>query len=394
MLAVLRLGEWVTRQRIRVYSIMLIGVTLASVASLVVGSNGMNDARDRPLGTDFSNVYAAGTYAREGNAAAAYDPEKQFAREQQIFGRYTPFYGWHYPPFFLLIAGALAAFPYMWALIAWQATTLALYLRVQWKILPNQLALLAAVAFPAVLVNLTHGNNGFLTASLIGLGMIWLPARPILAGIALGLLAYKPQFGLLIPLALVAGMHWRAFASAAVTVVALALAVTALYGAEIWQAFLHSASFTRHVVLEEGGTGFYKIPTLFAWVRLWGGSVDAAYGAQLLVQLMAALGVWHLWRGTQSHEIKAAGLIVGCLLSTPYMLDYDLMAVAVALALWVCAGLRDGFAPYEKSALAIAFMVPLFARVVAEHTLLPLGVWSLLWLGCLLYRRVRPPLAG
>ena len=65
------------------------------------------DRQGRPLGTDFSNVYAAGTYVLDGNPDAPFDPPQQYAREQSIFGAATPFYGWHYPPYFLFIAGAL-----------------------------------------------------------------------------------------------------------------------------------------------------------------------------------------------------------------------------------------------------------------------------------------------
>ena len=385
----LRDGSWVTRQRILVYSIILLCVTLGCIAALLFGSDGLNDAQGRPLGTDFSNVYAAGEWVRTGKADMAYDPQWHHGMEQAIFGPATPFYGWHYPPFFLLVAGALAALPYLWALVVWQVATFALYLRAQWAIVPDKLALLAAAAFPAVLINVAHGHNGFLTASLLGLGLMWLPLRPILAGVMLGLLAYKPQFGVLIPLALLAGMHGRAFASAAATVLVLGVVSTLAFGSDIWASFTESAAFTRRVVLEQGDTGFHKIQTVFAWARLWGGSVAQAYATQTLVQLLAALLVWRLWRSPQSHEIKAAGLIVGCLLFTPYMLDYDLMALAPALVLWVRAGTRDGFAPYERSALAFAFVTPLVARMAAEHAYLPMGVWSLMLLGGLLYRRAR-----
>src|SRR4051794_41828775 len=88
----------------------------------------MMDYQGRPLGTDFSNVYAAGTYVLDGRPAAPFDPRLQHAREQEIFGAKTPFYGWHYPPFFLWLAGALALMPYQLALAAWQAATLVLYL--------------------------------------------------------------------------------------------------------------------------------------------------------------------------------------------------------------------------------------------------------------------------
>lgn len=390
MLAALRRGAWISRQRIRVYSMIMLAVAVGSVVALLAGSDGLNDARGRPLGTDFSNVYAAGTYARAGDAVSPFDPDRQYAREQQIFGKDTPFYGWHYPPLFFLIAALLATMPYLLALAVWQGAALGLYLFSQWRMLPNRLALLAALAFPAVLVNVTHGHNGFLTAALLGLGLSLLPLRPVLAGVAIGLLSYKPQFGLLMPLALLAGMHWRSLMSAGATVLLLCGAVTLLWGMQVWDAFRDSFDFTRIAVLEQGGTGFHKITTLFAWVRMWGGSVDLAYAVQLVAQLCCAALVWVLWRSKQAYEIKAAGLILACMLATPYMLDYDLMILAPLIAFWVNAGLRDGFAPYEKSALAAAWVMPLLARMAALHAQVPLAQLSLLVLFVLMVKRLMP----
>ena len=99
-----------------------------ALAYLVATSDGLNDTLGRPLGTDFSNVYAAGTLVRDGEPQAPFDPARQYAREQAIFGPATPFYGWHYPPFFLLVAAALATMPYLLALAVWQGASLLLYL--------------------------------------------------------------------------------------------------------------------------------------------------------------------------------------------------------------------------------------------------------------------------
>src|SRR5262249_15619828 len=159
-----------------------IAVLIASAAGfiyIVATSNGLTDYQNRPIGTDFSNVYAAGTYVLEDKAPLAFDWPAQHARERAIFGDKTPFYGWHYTPFFLFVAGALATMPYMLALFVWQFVTLLLYLGMIRTVLrtvsvdtggaPNLLTrdplwLLVAVAFPAVFVNIGHGHNGFLTA--------------------------------------------------------------------------------------------------------------------------------------------------------------------------------------------------------------------------------------
>src|SRR6185437_2130476 len=80
------------------------------------------------IGYGFLNVYAAGTYVLEAKPDVPFDPPRQYAREQELFGKTTPFYGWHYPPYFLFVAGALAKLPYGVALTVWQGSTLLLYL--------------------------------------------------------------------------------------------------------------------------------------------------------------------------------------------------------------------------------------------------------------------------
>src|SRR5450631_4052894 len=124
----LRTGAWLTRERMRLVAFALLAAFVLGAGFLIVTSNGLNDRFGRPLGTDFSNVYAAGSYVLDGEPAAPFDPARQFAREQTIFGQATQFYGWHYPPFFLGLAGLLALMPYGLSLAVWQSVTLIFYL--------------------------------------------------------------------------------------------------------------------------------------------------------------------------------------------------------------------------------------------------------------------------
>lgn len=372
----LRSGAWVTRDRVRLIALILLAVSVVAAGFLVATSDGLNDRRGRPLGTDFSNVYAAGSYVLEGNPTAPFDPPRQYAREQAIFGTATPFYGWHYPPFFLGLAAALATMPYWLALLAWQGATLGLYL---WSIrsIPgarDPLWLLVALGFPAVFINLGQAHNGFLTAALFGTALVMLVERPILAGVLFGLLAYKPQFGLLIPLVLIASGRWRTFTAAAATVTLLALAVTLAFGTEVWTAFLASTQYTRDIVLEQGQTGWHKIQSVFSWVRMWGGGVTLAYAIQGAVTAAVAAALIWLWRSPAAYPLKAAALIVGCLLATPYSLDYDLMLLAPAIAYLAADGMARGFAPWQKTILAALWIVPLIARSGPEVTMIPLAV--------------------
>jgi len=394
-----RSGAWVTRQRVRAYTLLVLGLALAALAVWVALSDGLVDRNGKPLGTDFSNVYAAGTLVRQGRPADAYDPERQHAAEIAVFdGRNVPFFGWHYPPFFLTAAALLAHLPYAAALLVWLlATGLAYGATVRGIVaavpLPRTEIWLATVAFPAVFVNVGHGQNGFLTAALLGSGLLMLDRRPAVAGLLIGLMAYKPQFGVLVPLALLAGRRWTTIAAAGATVVALGLATTVLVGAEIWQAFLASTRFTQQVVLEEGALGWEKAQSIFAAARLWGLAVPIAYGLQVgLALALAATLVW-LWRSTVDHDLKAASLACGCLLATPYVLDYDLVVLAVAIAFYVRHGVVHGFRDYEISLLAGVWFMPLLARTVTTASGLPLGLIALLALYLMLLRRARADLA-
>jgi hypothetical protein len=369
----------------------MLGVVICAMIAWCVLSDGMIDPNGKPLGTDFSNVYAAGELTLKGQPEAAYDPVRQHVAEREVFGgRNVPFYGWHYPPLFLFAAAALALLSYGWALFAWMALTLAGYLLTVRAVVPRTEALMIALAFPAVLVNIGHGQNGFLTAALLGGGLVLLDRRPVVAGILIGLLAYKPQFGVLIPLVLVATGRWQVFAAAAVTVIVASAATFAAFGAESWYAFAESTGFTRHVVLEAGGTGWQKIQSIFAAARMWGANIEIAYAAQFAIGALVAASLVWLWRSPAAFALKAAALATGSLLATPYVLDYDLVVLAVTIAFLVAHGLDRGFGQYEVSLLAVTWAMPLVARSIAGAVYMPFGLFVMIGLyGLILYRAMR-----
>ena len=374
-----RSGEWLTFARARGYSLILLAIAVIAVVGWIAVSDGLIDRNGKPIGTDFSNVYAAGTLTWQGRPAEAYEPALQHAAEKAVFaGRDVPFYGWHYPPFFFAVAVLVAAVPYAWGLSIWLVASLAAYLAVIRAILPRPETLLTATAFPAVFVNIGHGQNGFLTAALLGGALHWLNRKPWLAGVLIGCLAYKPQFGVLIPIALLAGGRWRTIGAAIATVAALVAISFVTLGAGVWHAFADSMTFTQTVVLEQGGTGWEKIQSVFSAVRMWGAGVHFAYAVQMALALALAASLAWLWQSDAAFELKASALASGSLLATPYVLDYDLVVLAVAIAFFVRHGIDRGFRSFEISVLAAAWIAPLLARGIAGITGIPLGLLVLL----------------
>jgi len=384
----LRSGDWLTDARMRGYSLILLAICTLALVGWIAASDGLIDRNSKPIGTDFSNVYAAGTLIWQGRPAEAYEPARQHAAEKAVFGgREVPFYGWLYPPFFFVVAFLVASLPYAWGLAIWLAASFAAYLAAMRAIVPRPETLLIAAAFPAVFINIGHGQNGFLTAALLGGALHWLDRRPWLAGVLIGLLAYKPQFGVLIPVALLAGGRWNTIGAAAATVAALVAVSFVTLGGGVWHAFADSMTFTQTVVLEPGGIGWEKIQSAFSAMRMWGAGVHSAYAIQIALALMLVASLAWLWQSNALFELKASALATASLLATPYVLDYDLVVLAVAIVFFVRHGMNRGFHDYEISLLAAAWVMPLLSRAIAGVTGIPLGLLVLLALYVFIVQR-------
>ena len=371
----LRSGDWLTPERMRLGAGLTAFVTAALPIVLLLGGHGTVDADGRPIGTDFSNVWAAGRMADQGAAAAAWDWSRHYAVQQALHGPDVPFYGWHYPPPFLLLAAPLAALSYLTALALWLATTIAAAILVVRRIVPGRDTLLVALGFPAVFVCLGHGQNGFLSAALLGGGLLLLERRPWLAGVLIGCLCYKPQFAPVLPVLLLTGGHGRAIAGVVATVLLLVAVTTALWGVAVWQAFAASLPLTRHVIVENTNTGAYKIVSAFAAVRLNGGGVTAAYLIQAVASA-AAIGALVVARQAPPN-VRYALAVTGALIATPYAFDYDTVILGIALAFLIAEARTTGWRPWERSTLACAYLTPLVGRWIAQATGLPLGLLAI-----------------
>jgi alpha-1,2-mannosyltransferase len=370
VLALLRDAPWLTRGRVIGYSTALIAGTVA-VMTWVLSGYGMADPMGRPVGTDFLRLWAASHALLNGKERAIYDPGAFFALEQAVTQPATPdFYPWNYPPSSFLIVYPLALLPYLQSFAAWLALGLAGYLTALWRIFPKPLTLWVGLAFPAVFWTVTHGQTSFLTTSLFCWGLLQLPSRPVLAGILFGALTFKPHLGLLLPVALVAGRHWRAVVAAAFTALLSAAASVVLFGTGVWTDFLASTSDTRSML--ESGMNFghyYKMQSVFAAARLLGSPMLVAYSLQALVALgVAGVVVWIWRRPTGDPDMKNAVLMAATPLSTAFIFDYDLILLAPAIAWLARKAITDSTLPYERTALVATFLVPFVSRVLGMHT--------------------------
>jgi arabinofuranan 3-O-arabinosyltransferase len=345
------------------------------------------DANGLGVPTDFVNVWAAGRLVLDGHPAFAYDWDIQKRIEVALLGQdFVGYFAWHYPPPFLFVAAFLAQFPYAVAFIGWVSVSLVPYLAVMRAIVGRAFGLVLAGAFPMVLTNMLVGQNGFLTASLIGGTLYLMPVRPILAGVCLGLLSYKPQYGLLFPLVLIAASQWTVFFTAGLVAVALAFASWLAFGTESWQAFFHWMPMFSQAFLTEGKATWWKLQSIFSLVRYFGGTEQLAWICQWILTASVAVVLAVMWRSRMRYSLKAAALATGTLLTTPYLFMYDMMVLAIPVAFLVRIGLKTGFRRYELPALACALALFL----TFTFTGVPVGLGITLIVGSLILRRAGP----
>ena len=335
--------------------LVLCAINVAMLQNGFTGHWWIFDENGLGIPTDFVNVWSAGRLVLDGHPELAYDWDIQKQVQVAVLGQsYEGNFAWHYPPPFLFVAAVLAHFPYAVAYIGWAAASFLPYLATMRAIVGRHFGLLLAAAFPVVFTNTLVGQNGFLTASLIGGTLVLLPRWPVLSGICLGLLSYKPQYGLLFPLVLIAAAQWRVFFTAGVVAVLMAMLSWLAFGTESWQAFFHWMPMFNKAFLVEGRAPWGKMQSIFALTRYFGGSESFAWMLQWIMSATVAILLGLLWRDRKvQYPLKAAALVAGTLLVTPYLFLYDEMVLAIAVAFLVRIGLDEGFERYELPALGL-----------------------------------------
>jgi arabinofuranan 3-O-arabinosyltransferase len=327
----------------------------------------------RPFGDDFINYWSAPFLALHGRVNEIYDIHAFHAFQQSVVGPTLSGYHYSYPPVMLLLSAPFALIPYMPALFVWLATQwYAFYCVLKQEM--GQGALLFALAAPAVLINAIGGQNGCWTAALLGGGLNLLERRPYLAGGLFGVMIYKPQLALLLPIALVAGRRWRAIAAASVTAGALVIASVLWFGIDLWAEYLRNLNMLRQIILEDGTGVWHRFVSVFVAARQVGASVEAAYIIQGAFALATCAAVTAVWFKDAPAGICNAVLLLATCFATPYLQDYDLVFGALVVA-WLWQQPVQVY-PSERAlqvASALFLILPLVGAALAHITQLSYG---------------------
>ena len=250
----------------------------------------------------------------------------------------------------------LALLPYLWSFVTWIFATLFCCAVVVYLIARRSPAIPLLLASPFTLWNILAGQTGFLTASLLGASLLFLECQPVLAGFFIGCLTYKPQFGILVPVALAAAKQWRAVASAVATAGLLAAASVVAFGVSAWEAFPRGLLQQFGVVLDAEGVpdvaaNWGYLQTVYGLIRYMHGGAALAWVGQGLMSLFLGVIVWFVWRSPTRYSLKSAILSAAAMLASPYAFTYDMAAIAIPVAFLARDQIRCGLLWGEQTIL-------------------------------------------
>jgi hypothetical protein len=364
-------------------SILAIAYAWLALPFTLIPRSGFHNFSGGTVGNDFLAFYSAAVMTARGFAAEVYDLARISALQDAISGtgESLPF---PYPPFYLLYAAPLAAVPYLPALYFWIAATSAPFVWAARK-LSGLTAPLIALS-PPLIQNAIDGQNGALTASLFASGLVALVARrPALAGIVFGLLSYKPQVFVLIPICLLAARQFRALFWLSATIAALFSASLLAFGFDPWINFVGALSQEMGFI-HDGRLPVGRCPTLFMAAFAATGSMTLAK----VVQGVSTLAAWGLvawcWRRTDAVFPRVLAFCAALPFSTPYMLEYDLAIWALPASilfvrLWRGEGLGADWAALpllwlSPTLIWVASRAGLHFAVIAPLAFAIYAVWT------------------
>ena len=326
------------------------------------------DSKGRPMGTDFIAFWSAARVTVEGLAVDPWNLRQlgqfQFSQFPGLSGP-TAFVS---PPTTLAMVWPLGHLSFSVAFVTWSAFGLAaLVVAIKPLLADRGHAWPLFLAFPGLWLGLAHGQTQFVTAALTGGALVLLRRHPYAAGVLIGLLAIKPHLAILFPLVLVAGRHWRTFASAAVTAVGFMGLSALAFGTDSLRSWIGGMGLVGDAI-DDNALPVYKFVTPYTALRLLGLPEMLSLALHVAIAVAAAWVVWALWRRTDDIRVRGSSLVVGTFLVTPYAADYDLAVLAFPVAWSALIGLQHGWNRGDRNLLAATWMIPWMTAPIAALT--------------------------
>jgi hypothetical protein len=310
---------------------------------------------------DYGMFWLAGFLLRQRQVASLYGPHYAMLAAQ-ILPYKTGWWPFVYPPTILLLSYGMALLPFAagyYIVSAVMVTASVLLLRAAG--LPWRCVVAGLASFPAMWT-LYLGQWGFLCGALLIYGLARLPDRPVQAGAALGFLAVKPQYALLVPVVVLATKRWRTLAAGAAMLALFLMLSWLLAGTAGWRAYLGPGRAAMGALLAQKFPAHYEAmgSSVFWMLRSLNLTVAGSYLGQAVVSLGCAVLCWRLWRQAAANRLMASAALT--LLASPYGFTGDLTMICTLLPL-----LARHETPWRNALLGWLWVAPAFVPAFVAH---------------------------
>ncbi len=332
--------------------------------------------RGKPI-QDWMVFYQAASAWHDGDLAVIFDGTRLTALLNQRFADFLAvplnLHPWVYPPSFLLFIVPFALLPFVASWAVFQLVTFAALAAAFRCIAARRevwILVLSTLLCPATPFSVFTGQNAFLTAALLVAGIGLAPRRPVLAGVLLGLLSYKPQVCLMVPVALIAARQWRVLAAAATAAGLLALASLAVFGTEAWRYWFDLMLSPSELYQAWVVNGRRAGMSMFAWASVLGASDHVANLVQGAFFVGAAGCTWWIYRRPAPPRLRLALLLAATMLASPHVSTSDAVLLGIAATIFMLS-LQESGPGFIDAIVSIAlWMVPM----VNPPIIFPLGL--------------------
>lgn len=385
-------AQWLTAKRLRAHGVLL-GVALWSIYLWTVATPTLRDRNGNLKGTDFLHFYTLGALANARDGIHLYDVDAQAALAAKLVPdasgiRYLPLY----PPQTSLLFMALARMPYPWALSAWWTISAMLYgicCFAIWRACASlhdygSLVLILALAFPAFFNLIAWGQTSALALACFTVAFLQLrQGKQFAAGLALGLLAFKPQLGIAAAIVFLVSGNRRLISGAALSAAAEFSAGALSYGIEPLRQWITRITHVGSVLpwFEPKLYQTHCLRTFWSMLVPWTPASTFLYAVSALAVIFLVSDLWR--KGDRIPlSLRYSALLLATVLISPHLTVYDLVILAPAILLLTDWALAD--APCHGNIgtlLYFVYILPLLGPL-AKWTHLQLSVIAmatLLW---------------
>ncbi len=139
-----------------------------------------------------------------------------------------------------------------------------------------------------------------------------------------------------------------------------------------WPAFLVAVGAAGRA-LAAGALPLYKDPSVFAALSLWGVPANLALAVHVVQAALAVILTAIAWRRPGAMELKVGLAVIATLIVLPYLFDYDLMTLAVPVAVGLKATYGRPAPAGTRIGLVVLAVTPILVGSVGRWLHVPIG---------------------